>query len=319
MKLFLSLAFLGLIALEVSCGSSGGSGGSSTTTIDSTPTFAEKSALFNIDDIVNLQATASSGKKLSNSSAEFYYARFVSIETGAFRVGVLKFKMVKHSNTEAYFSDMTLEVLKEVNGSFSGTTDVISSVINLNVPNGFNAVTNTITISSSPDRYVSFSVDFGNNDFVGDVDNAGIMFTSDFNTCAGGNNDDFIFLAQRTDSLSDASVDDLKDNFDVINYTVDSFDGDITLTSTSTVNVGGLGSTNQTAFTGVNSIEDESFDGEVFMVDGSTGASFFGYGNGDGASTTFGVIHGVFIISPDKKIISGYDFDAEEYFAVDRR
>lgn len=277
---------------------------------ESTPkTFSGISDPITVDDIVN--QTSDSAQK-SIGATQYYFGRFLSISGGQVYSGAVKFQIIKSSDSAVYFSNFSLIHLSKAS-SFSTKVDLVTDEKNLNVTAQHNSSTNFVSIASATSRFVKFSIDFGNNDYFGDVSNAGVIFSSDYSTMAGGD-DSFIFIAQKTESMADVTEGALSGNWKVINFFVAA--GVPVISSTSTVAVGGSGGSGFTAFTGINS-KSGKFGGELALNDPVSAFFLYGYGV-DGSTTAAGPIHGVFLVAPDKSLAVGYDIDSKLYFAAER-
>lgn len=272
--------------------------------------FSANSDPITIDKLVN--TGASGATKAVSANAEFYFGRFMFAGgDGSFYSGSIKFKLNKQDSASAYFSDFTLLNLSKVS-SFDGKTAIVTSSTDLKVASSYSAASNSVTIANATSRFVSFSVDFGNNAYLNDVNNAGVIFSSDYTTMAGGN-DNFFFIAQKSDSMSNVVENDLDGSWKIIIFNI--LSGVPKKLSTSTVAIGGVGGNGFIAFTGTNS-DNSKFGGEIALNDAAAGSFFYGYGKS--ASTTASTISGVFLVTPDKALALGVDFVNGTNFAAEK-
>lgn len=306
----------GLLSLTACGGSSGGGDKSWSAAGDD----------ITIDNLVNGSGTSSSestGKATTSADAAFYFGRFMIVGSdGNLYSGAFKFKLNKQSSSAAYFSDVSLLNFSRAD-TVSTKTTLVSSATDLNVTAAFNASTNTVSIANATSRFVAFDVAFGNTTAfaplsISGIFDAGIIFSKDFTSCAGGDDRSFIFIAQKVDAQPDVTVEDTQGEWNAINFSVSST-GSIVTDSTATVSVTGTGGSggNFRAFTGVNSSAG-AFAGEMILNDATSAAFFFGYG-ATATSTTATAVHGAFIASADKTLVVGYDKSSFLYFAVEKQ
>lgn len=280
--------------------------------------FSGSSDPITIDDIVNGSASAMvAGRAVTVSAdAAYYYGRFyyttdyVDIYTGS-----IKFKIKKYSNTAAYFSDATLEHFGRVS-DFDAHVDIVNSSTDLMVDGQYDVSNNHVQIADATERFVGFDVDFGNNDYFGDITYGGVLFSTDFTTMVGGNNATFFFIAQKADSQPSVTESSISGDWSAVTFSVSSSTGAITLGWTADITVGGIGGHGFTGFTGINSYSNE-FDGELALTDEISGSFIFGYSAGDGTMTAEG-IDGGFLVSADGTLAVGIDLLSNRYFAVER-
>lgn len=303
-------------------GSNNPNPGSSNPTHTNVKSFSTAGSPITIDNIVSGSSSSSTSSMVSSSDQEvsasstsaFYFGRFFATEGVHLVSGSVKFKLNKQDNNEAYFSDFTLEHYSEITG-FESHSDIISSSVNLDVSSSFDSVKNHVEISNATKRFVRFDLDFGNNTYFNDINNAGVIFSSDFTTMVGGDDSSFFFIAQKASSQPDISLSALMGSWKSICFRVNTSTGDIILTSASTITVGGTGGNGFTAFTGVNT--GGPFNGEGTLADPISAAFFYGYGSGSGIPTAT-TIDGAFLISADQSLAVGYDLLNNFYFAVER-
>lgn len=277
----------------------------------STPrNWSAASSALTIDAIVN---TPAAGKAVY-TTAPFYYGRFLYTDQVNLYTGSVKFKLNKEDDSHAYFSDFTLEHYSKVT-DYDEHADLIASSKDLQVEGSYDLNSNNATIDNATSRFVAFDLDFGNNAYFGDITNAGVIFSADFTTMAGGNNATFFFIAQKTDAQPDVSLDSLSGKWNVINFTVSSR-GIINKTSTSSVTVGGTGGHGFTGFIGTNS-RSVAFDGELALTDPTSAAFVFGYGSGNGTMSAYGM-DGAFLVSADESLALGVDITNAYYFAAEK-
>lgn len=326
-KALLVFLLVGAIA-SVSIGGAGGCGSTSTGSVDNTDddggggagssseaSWSASGDALTIDDIVNDSGSEPSldlfEKKAvtASSSAPFYFGRFLLSDGFDLFTGSIKFKLNKRNSVSAFFSNVTLEHYSMVVIG-ADDTDIVTSSTDLAVSDSFDASTNHVEIDNAATRFIGFDLDFGNNEFFGDITNAGVVFSSDFTTMAGGNNESFFFIAQKVSSQPDVSESAILGDFNIFNFTVSS-SGEVTDEGTSTVTVGGTGPNGFTAFIGTNS-DSGDFNGELFLTDATSGAFLFGYGD-EG-------IDGAFLLSGDESLAVGIDIGSGDavYFAAER-
>lgn len=311
-------ACLGLLGLA-GCSSSGSGGGDKS--------WSASGENITIDNIANGSGSSSSesgtGKVSTSTSAAFYFGRFMLVGSdGKLYSGSFKFKMNKQSSSTAYFSDVSLLHFSRAD-TISTNTSLVSTATDLQVTAAFSSTTNTISIADATKRFVGFDVVFGNTTAfaplsISGILDAGIIFSRDFTTCAGGDDNSFIFIAQKVDSQPDVSTEDTLGEWNATNFSVTS-SGTISTSSTSTVSISGTGGSGSSfrAFTGVNSVSG-NFAGEMVLNDATSASFFFGYG-ATATSTTATGTHGAFIASADKTLVVGYDRSSGLYFAVEKQ
>lgn len=305
LKTFIFLAF---IMFFVACGA-GSSIGEGTV---SSKSFTDSSDPIEMDDIVNSLPAPSLKKVDTSSTAPYYFGRFLLVRDGDLFSGSVKFRILKESDDFGYFSDFTLEHMSEVL-SITTNTEIVSSSEDLEVSGSFDSSNNTVSITNATERFVSFSINFGNNDYFADIIDAGVVFSSDFTTMAGGDNEHFIFIAQKVESQPDVSEDAIEGDWSLLYFTVSG--SLINSLGTGSVSVGGTGGNGFTAFTGEDDA-GESFGGELGVNDETSGAFFFGLSS-DGSTTAEG-IDGAFLVSADENLAIGYNVTGEFYFAAER-
>ena len=313
-----------MVIIILSLGACGGSG--STTTSNNSDSgsksFADSGSSITIDDIVNGSSTSALVDDsdlmyvATSSDAAYYYGRFIYDAYDSIYCGAVKFKVNKENDSAAYFSDFSLEYMAEVT-SIESTSSVVSSSTDLEVDDEYNSSYNHIEIEDAADRFVAFDLNFGNNAYFGDIYNAGVIFSSDFSTMAGGDDENFFFIAQKVDSQPNVSTSAITGNWNIVNFTVSNSSGNIYVDSTSSVSVGGTGGNSFTAFTGTNS-DSGYFDGELALTDAEAGCFVFGYGSGSDTPTATGTIDGGFIVSADQSLAVGIDINNYIYFAAER-
>lgn len=306
----LSIFILILFCLLTSCEST--SPGTSDDDGDSSSggNWSEAGEALTIDDIVNGDGSGSSLTKevATSSSAAFYFGRFLFYDGTYLFTGSVKFKLNKNDDSSAYFSDFTMEHYSEVTGADSHS-NIVTSSTDLAVSGAFDASDNHVEIADATERFVAFDLDFGDNDYFGDITSAGVIFSSDFTTMAGGDCSNFFFIAQKVASQPDVSVSALLGDYSGLNFAVNCSTGGITLENTFSVTAGGTGPNGFTAFTGTNS-EDGTFSGETALTDSTSGAFLFSY---DGLNTA-----GAFLVSADQSLALGIDVTSGLYFAAER-
>ncbi|GEM_PF-6858187 len=334
-RLFFACCALGLVlSLGIGCGggsnntSAPTSGSDSSTSGSTNPppnikSFSATGSPITINDIVNGTSSNSTSSIVSftdqevsaSATSAFYFGRFYYVAGTHLFSGTGKFKLNKENDNEAFFSDFTLDHLSEITG-LASHNNIVTSSTNLAVSPSFNATRNHVEISDATHRFVRFDLDFGNNAYFGDISNAGVIFSSDFSTMVGGNERTFFFIAQKIGSQPDVSLSAIMGNWKSICFRVDPRSGAVTIASTSTVNVSGVGGNGFTAFTGLNSLGN-NFDGELTLTDATSGAFFYGFGSGGGTPTAR-EIDGAFLVSADQSLVVGYDLLDNIYFAVER-
>ena len=319
MKKLISIwTVLMMTILLQSCGSASSAGSQATQTV-SEESFSASGADITIDDIVN---DSSASTSLNNSlvttsiSALFYFGRFIYTNGSNVFAGSIKFKINKQDSSSAYFSDFTLEHMSEIT-AVNNSIVLVPSSTDLDVTAQYNSMSNHVSIANATSRFVAFDIDFGNNDYFGDVTDAGVLFSADFSTMVGGNDSSFFFIAQKISSQPDVSTSTFDGAWNVVNFTVDNSSGYVLIDSTSTVSVGGVGGNGFTGFTGTNSLSGD-FDGELSLTDSTAGCFIYGYGLGDGTMTALGPINGGFLVSADQNLAVGVDLDSGLYFAAER-
>ncbi|MBI4411317.1 MAG: hypothetical protein HY541_02395 [Deltaproteobacteria bacterium] len=263
-----------------------------------------------IDDVVNGSGSGASLTKAvtASSDAAFYFGRFIFDDGADLHCGSIKFKLNKENSNSAYFSDVSLENMSTVVNGTSSTPTVTSST-DLDVDPNYSASSNRVEIADATSRFVAFDLDFGNNDYFGDVTDAGVIFSSDFLTMAGGNDVDFFFIAQKVDSQPDVVDDDIVDDWDDIRFNVDTSSGEILLAATGEVTVSGADSDGHHAFEGTDTLYG-SIEGSAGLTDEKGGC--FAY--------TFDevYIYGGFVLSADTLLGAGYDIDTATYFVMEK-
>lgn len=300
--LILSVAIAGC---SDSSGGGSGSGGKQNS-------FTMSGNSVSIDGITSTGTSA----ELGAQSVQQYFGRVLIANSSNLYSGTFSFKLNKHSSTQAYFSDFSVDRLVQIN-SLSSVTPIITSPTDMTVNPAYSASGNSVTISSSTKRFVSLKIDFGNNTYFSDVPNAGVMFSNDLSTMVGGDNSSFFFIAQKATSIPSVSISELVNSWGLVNFTVDG-GGTIDIVSTSTVTVGGTGGNGLTAFKG-QTPGVAAFQGEAALIDPVGGVLAFGFDDSTtGTPTAYGPIHGVFLISPDKQYMLGLNADQGTYFAGSR-
>jgi hypothetical protein len=197
----------------------------------------------------------------------------------------------------------------------SSSDSLITDSTDLDVDPDYNSSLNQISITNATSRFVGFDLDFGNNDYFPDIQNAGVFFSADFSTMVGGNNSTFFFIAQKVTLQPDVTSNAINGDLSVINFTVSS-SGAVIIDSTASVSVGGTGGNGFTGFTVTNSSSGD-FDGELSLTDATAGCFIFGYGYGDGSMTALG-INGGFLVSADQNLAVGIDLSSGLYFAAEQ-
>lgn len=302
--------FFGFLAAFVLTACSGGGGGGGSGALTSSNKFSASGTPITIDDIVS----ASKASAPASTSAT-YYGRVLVSDSGTLYGASIHFTLNKHDATTAYFSDFYVDRLAQLTG-YDSATGLITTPSDLGVSGVYNALTNSISIANASSRFVSFNVDFGDNTHFDDISNAGVVFSSDFSTMVGGNNLNFFFIAQKASSMPSVSATDIKTSWNLANFTVSG--GTILFTSTSSVTVGGTGGHGLIAFSGSDSL-GTSFGGETSLADAGTGIFVFGFDSTPtGTPSADGTLDGVFLLSPDKSYVLGYDDMNGNYFAASK-
>jgi hypothetical protein len=308
MKYFYILLTCSLI---FSC-SGGGSGSSGSTTPTDTNKFTATGTSATINDLVSTTST-SNAQPLSTSAQ--YYGRFLSTDGSFLYSGTVRFSITKESDSTAYFTSFYLDYLSKV--SFSSPTVIVSSQHDPLVPTSYDSSDNHISIADGTSRFISFKINFGDNTYVSDIPTAGMIFSSDLTTIVGGDNLSFFFIAQKTSSQPAVSTSDLEATWKLANFTVSS-SGGITVTSTSTVTVGGTGGNGYTAYTGTHSTAG-NMSGEIALTDSTSGAFVYGPDpNADQTTPTASSLYGGFLLSADKNFVLGVDAVNGIYFAASK-
>lgn len=300
------LPILLLVGLLVSC-----SDDKSNDEDSSSNNFTASGQAISIDDITT---TSTSSLTASNTgyealSTEAYYGRFLYYDSSNLYGGIVKFNINKENNSTAFFSDFSLLYFARVD-SFTSSTPLVTSEFDLNVNSAYSS-SNSISIENSTSRFVDFSVDFGDNTYFPDIDDASVIFSSDFSTLVGGNDSTFFLIAQKASSAGNLSLSDITASWSFAHFTVSGL-GNIEIQSTSSVTASGTGGNGYTAFKGTNS-EDGFFDGELSLIDSTAGIFIFGLGYGSGTPTARQTT-GLFLVSPDKRFVLGANFRNGIYF-----
>jgi hypothetical protein len=291
--------------LSISCGSSGGS-------TASTNQFSTSGSQMTITDL----ATTTSG---GTTTEVVDYVGVIGILSSSLLYSAsVKFKVNKQSDTQAYFSNVTVEHCTKIShdGTLTGSSSLISTSTDLSVTSAFSATTNSITIEDASLRYVDFVLAFGNANpsscpIPASITGVGVC-TTDFSTCAGGDDASYIFIFQKGTSLSTCSASDITGSWKALNFDVSS--SDFSSVSTSTVTVGAVADSTAT-FTGEDSVSG-AFAGTVGLNDANTCGYLFTYDQSTHALG--GSIDGAFLMAPSaaKDLVLGYDFESGRYFAI---
>lgn len=297
----------------VACSGTGG-GDSDGGTPAPTNKFTVAGSSITVDDLVS--APTSLGHVNPLATSQVYYGR-VFYKSGAnYYGGTVHFTLNKHTSYAAYFSNFYLDYLAQIN-AYGTSTPIVTTSTDLSVTAAYNPTTNYVSIQSGVSRFVSFSLDFGNNTNFADVTNAGVIFSSDFSTMVGGNNSSFFFIAQKASSQPTVAISDITGNWSLANFTVNG-SGAVNVSSTSTVSVTGTGGNNLTAFTGTNSISG-AFQGETALSNSTVGNFAFGFDTfARTPPTADGTIDGSFLLSANKNFILGINTYAGVYFAASK-
>jgi len=271
-------------------------------------------------DALTIDAIASSTSSCDASEgSDFYFGRIGALDdAGLLFSGVVRFQLCRSSDSAAFFKDFTLEHFSVVN-SLNENTAQVTSRTDLEVTESIDTsststTTNYFQIVDADLQYGYFEIDFGKTDAFGELIAApvtgaagGVIFTSDLSTMAGGDNESFIFIAQKIDSLDNLSTGDVDGNWDTFNFTVSG--GTVSTHSTSTVEIGSF-SDNLAELTGENS-EGGEFSGMIGLNDATSGGMVYQY-----TGTTGSSVDGALIASPDNQFALGFDFAGGFYFAA---
>lgn len=284
-------AFAGL-SLSACSGSSGGGGGGSGGGT-ATNKFSGSSRAMTAADVA----------PTSRTGIQTYYGSFLYKTGSDVYAGGINFTL-ENNGAQLYFKTFAFEKVihyTAYNASGSQLTAGQSCFTN----GTYNATTNFVNINSTANRLVNFSVDLQatcNGAGIADINNAGVIFSNDFTTMAGGDNASFFFLAQKASSQGTFTLANMDGTANLYWFDVDN-SGNITTVTSNSASV--------TTTSGSWTTADTS--GVLKLADSATGAYIYKY-NHTGASS----IDGGFVVTPDKNFLMGIDLVTGYYFAASR-
>lgn len=288
MKKILLLLSLSVLA---GCGGSSGGGGGATTT---TNKFNESSRAMTNNDLA----------PAARINTQSYYGSFLYKNGSTVYAGGMHF-VLENNGTNVFFKSFNFDKVMSYTGYNTGAATVTSGVPCFNTGT-YDASSNFINISTDTKRLVKFSVTLGAScsSIAAAISNAGVVFSSDFTTMAGGNNADFFFLAQKGSAQgTNFAVNDLVSTWKMYWFDVNA-NGDVSDlsggVSTITVSIGGNWSNSEN-------------NGTFYGSDPSYGSFIF-----KRSTSAASVIDGGFITTPDKSLALGIDLDLGSYFAASK-
>ncbi len=302
---------LSLVSLLFIAGCSGAGGTSAATASNA---FTSAGSDLTMDKITS----AASGSSVSSlATSQLYYGRVLYKSGGNTYAAAIHFTLNQDTVSTAYFTNFFLDRLVQVS-AVTASSPIVTTSTDMVVSSSYNASLNGLSIAGASSRFVRFSLDFGNNTYFADIVNAGVIFSRDASTMVGGNNASFFFIAQKAASLPSASLTDLSSTWSLANFLVNT-SGVISVTSTSSVGIAGVGGHGLTSFKGTNSVSG-AFEGEVALNGASAGIFILGFDStpGNGIPTHDGFVDGAFLLSPDKNYLLGYNTLNAVYFAASR-
>lgn len=116
----------------------------------------------------------------TNSILQTCYGRFLYKSGSIIYSGLIHFTLNKTSSTTGYFTDFYLDHYVQITSAITATT-LVSTTTNLSVGGSYNVSTNGLTVANASSRIANFNLDFGNNTYFSDIENAGVIFSNDFN------------------------------------------------------------------------------------------------------------------------------------------
>ncbi len=234
-------------------------------------------------------------------------------------VGTAEFSLAE-TNGNLYFGDFTWQKIVEPEvkvDSFSGKKTSVTPKALLGattkavIPAAHDKKTNHLGImnvaGNSVKRLVEFSIDFTQDPIISKLANkvtSGIMWVSrDAKTLIGTNGIDLNFIAQRDVALKDIALSDIAGEWDTVGYKL--FPKTRTIVAdnalTSLTVAAASASDTSTTFSGSDE-RGRSFDGSIFLVDKTMGASLVDFMMGTVTQ------EGGILISPDGNYVYGVFF-----------
>lgn len=274
-----------------------------------------------IDDIVTdvsfpVTAPVSAGSLfpfhvLIGATPEYYYGRYIKNDGGDITCGLVSFKVVKESNDTAYFADWTVHRIVDIS-SPSNVIETLNTDTAADVPAGYDASTNHLSILDDTRRHVNFKINFDDNTYLPDISNGAVVFSEDFETMVGGSTSFAWIASRRTSAPAAADNDALVGSWSAYNFFPTS-GGDISTGATSGEDYNGIGSGSLS----MTAVDGEGFDfnGEADLMDAEVGV--FAYAEG-ALGSTLASIDGVLFIGPKATVMMRFDLNTDEdLFACD--
>lgn len=293
MKSIFSCAFSGLVlAFLVACSSSSSSNDGSGSS-GSVNKFSASSRAMTATDLA----------PATRAGTQAYYGSFLYKNGADYYAGGINFTL-ENNGTNVYFKTLAFEkvvLFNTYNSSGSVATTGVSCFSN----GSHNATTNFINVSDTTSRFVKFSVNVGGvctGAGFSDISNAGVVFSNDFVTMAGGDNSSFFFMAQKATAQGTFSLTDVDGTSSLYWFTVDGSGNPSAVSG----NAASVTTTN-------GSWQTTSSTGSLKLVDSAIGSYLFKYST-TGASS----IDGGFIMTPNKSFLLGIDLTSGYYFASSR-
>lgn len=279
------------------------------------------SSSMGIDDIVTdatypvLASPVSSGSFIPfhlmiGATPEYYHGRYLYNNGGNIDAGRFSFKLVKNSNSTAYFAEWNIFNRIVISDPDTGTSD--GTLIDLDVPSSHDSNENTFYITNEFKRYAKAKVNFGATTF-SDITNAVFMFSEDFTTMVGGDSKLFFIATRGTSSPSSVDTSHIEGSwgsyqFGTNNGSSISIDG----LKSDTYSATSLSAASISAVNGTNA----SFNGEAKLMSGDIGIFIYAE---DALGINLSSIDGVFIVGPDMNYGMRFDLNTDQdIWAMDK-
>ena len=236
------------------------------------------------------------------ATPEYYHGRYIYNNGGNLDGGRFSFKIVKNSNSSAYFADWKIHNTIVISDPTTGVTN--GTEIDLAVPTGYDGTDNAIFISNEFKRYVKAKINFGAGP-IGDIANGIFMFSEDYTTMVGGDNTVYFIATRGNSPPSPVGTSDLTGSWGA--YQFANNNGTSITTKGLSSDVLSATSVSEASISAING-DKTSFSGVSKIMSADIGIFIY-------AEDAFGVnlssVDGVFLIGPNKDYSMRFDLNTD--------
>ena len=244
------------------------------------------------------------------ATPEYYHGRYLYNNGGNIDAGRFSFKLVKNSNSSAYFAEWNIFNQIVISDPATGVTD--GTVIDLDVPTAHDSNDNTFYITNEFKRYAKAKVNFGATTF-SDITNASFIFSEDFTTMVGGDSKLFFIATRGTSDPSSVETADIEGSWGSYQFWTN---------NGSSISIDGLKSDSYSATSlseaSINAVNgtNSSFNGDAKLMSSDIGIFIYAE---DALGVNLSSIDGVFIVGPDKNYGMRFDLNTDQdIWAMDK-